>query len=80
MNGFMHFITDPQNLLSIGVGVAVFASVLTLLSSFVGGELLDKRMKAVAERRDELKRRSRQAMKGGVGTTTSLRHSDEGFK
>ena len=79
MNGFMHFITDPQNLLSIGVGVAVFASVLTLLSSFVGGERLDKRM--VAERRDELKRRSRQAMKGGVGSTTAtLRHSDEGFK
>ncbi|MEG0818717.1 type II secretion system protein [Brevundimonas sp. MYb46] len=81
MNGFMHFITDPQNLLSIGVGVAVFASVLTLLNSFMGGERLDKRMKAVAERRDELKRRSRQAMKGGVGsTTTTLRHSDEGFK
>ncbi|MGH6978117.1 MAG: type II secretion system F family protein, partial [Brevundimonas sp.] len=71
MNGFMHFITDPQNLLSIGVGVAVFASVLTLLNSFMGGERLDKRMKAVAERRDELKRRSRQAMKGGVGSTTT---------
>ena len=58
MDGFMRFITDPQNLLSIGVGVAVFASVLTLLSSFVGGERLDKRMKAVGERREELRRRS----------------------
>ena len=49
----------------------------------MGGERLDKRMKAVAERRDELKRRSRQAMKGGAGgpaTTATLRHSDEGFK
>lgn len=75
----MRFITDPQNLLSIGVGVAVFASILTLLGSFMGGERLDKRMKAVAERRDELKRRSRQAIKGGA-SPGSLRHSDEGFK
>ena len=66
MNGLMHFITDPQNLLSIGVGVAVFASVLTLLNSFMGGERLDKRMKAVVERREELRRRSRQAMRGGA--------------
>lgn len=83
MNGFMRFITDPQNLLSIGVGIAVFASVLTLLGSFMGGERLDKRMKAVAERREELKRRSRQAMKGGAGgsaTAATLRHSDGGFK
>lgn len=82
MNGFMRFITDPQNLLSIGVGIAVFASILTLLGSFMGGERLDKRMKAVAERRDELKRRSRQAMKGGATATATatLRHSDEGFK
>jgi tight adherence protein C len=36
MNGFMRFITDPQNLLSIGVGIAVFASILTLLGSFMG--------------------------------------------
>ncbi|MEN5112733.1 type II secretion system F family protein [Brevundimonas diminuta] len=83
MNGFMRFITDPQNLLSIGVGVAVFASVLTLLSSFVdGGPRLDKRMKAVAERREELRRRSRQAMRGGAagGEGASLRQTDDSFR
>jgi tight adherence protein C len=81
MNGFMHFITDPQNLLSLGVGVAVFASVLTLLSSFTGGAALTKRMQAVSERREELKRRSRQAMKAGPASAgPSLRQSDEGFK
>lgn len=82
MNGFMRFITDPQNLLSIGVGVAVFASVLTLLSSFVGGGArLDKRMKAVAERREELRRRSRQAMRGGAGSeASSLRRTDDSFR
>ncbi|AYG94460.1 type II secretion system F family protein [Brevundimonas naejangsanensis] len=83
MNGFMRFITDPQNLLSIGVGVAVFASVLTLLSSFVGGGArLDKRMKAVAQRREELRRRSRQAMRGGApgGEGASLRHTDDSYR
>ena len=81
MNGFMRFITDPQNLLSIGVGVAVFASVLTMLSSFVGGGArLDKRMKAVAERREELRRRSRQAMRGGSGEGSSLRQTDDSYR
>jgi len=82
VNGFMRFITDPQNLLSIGVGVAVFASVLTLLSSFVGGGArLDKRMKAVAERREELRRRSRQAMRSGAGNeASSLRRTDDSFR
>ena len=77
MEGFIRFITDPQNLLSIGVGVLVFATVLTLLSSMTGGVNLDKRMKAVAERRDDLKRRSRASMAAGQG---ALRHTDEGFK
>lgn len=78
MQGFLSFITDVQNLLSIGVGVAVFATVLTLLSSMTGGVKLDKRMKAVSERRDELKRRSRAAIQTGPG---GVRHTeDEGFK
>ena len=77
MEGFIRFITDPQNLLSIGVGVLVFATVLTRLSSMSGGVNLDKRMKAVAERRDDLKRSSRASMAAGQG---ALRHTDEGFK
>ncbi|KQR56414.1 MULTISPECIES: type II secretion system F family protein [Brevundimonas] len=77
MESFIRFITDPQNLLSIGVGVLVFATVVTLLSSMTGGVALDKRMKAVAERRDDLKRRSRANMAGGQG---ALRHTDDGFK
>ncbi|WP_295217858.1 type II secretion system F family protein [uncultured Brevundimonas sp.] len=77
MESFIRFITDPQNLLSIGVGVLVFATVITLMSSMTGGVALDKRMKAVAERRDDLKRRSRANMTGGQG---ALRHTDDGFK
>ena len=77
MESLMRLLTDPQNLLSIGVGVLVFATVLTLLSS-MGGEVdLDKRMKAVSERRDDLKRRSRANIASGQG---GLRHTDDGFK
>ena len=39
----IQFLTDPQNLLSVGVAVAVFATVFTLLSSMGGGVGLDKR-------------------------------------
>ena len=71
------FITDPRNLLSLGVAIAVFATLVTLMGSLGGGVKLESRMKAVALRRDELKRRSRQAMASGPG---GLRHTDEGFK
>jgi len=71
------FLTDPRNLLSLGVAVAVFATLISLMGSMGGGVKLESRMKAVALRRDELKRRSRQAMAAGPG---GLRHTDEGFK
>ncbi len=71
------FLTDPQNLISMLVGVLVFATLFTLLNGMAGGAKLDDRMKAVATRRDELRRRSRQAI--GTGAT-GLRHTDEGFK
>jgi tight adherence protein C len=77
MGQVMGFLTNIQNLLSLGVGVLVFATIVTLVSSFGGGAKLEDRMKAVAVRREELKRRSRQAIAAGPG---GLRHSDEGFK
>ena len=73
------FFTDTQNLLSLGVGVLVFATVITLLGSFGQGAGLESRMKAVAVRRDELKRRSRQAI-AQQGQQGGLRHTDDGFK
>ncbi|CAN5403805.1 type II secretion system F family protein [soil metagenome] len=71
----IEFLTQPLNLLSILVGVLAFATLFTLMSGMGSGAKLENRMKNVAERRDELKRRSRQAMaKDGA-----LRHSDTGF-
>lgn len=78
MEGFIGFMTTPQNLLSILVGVAVFATLFTLLSGLGGDQDLEKRIKRVADQRDELRRRSRAAMQGG--NTPTLRQTDEGFK
>ncbi len=80
MGDVIGFVTNLQNLLSIGVGVLVFATLVTLLGSFSGGAKLENRMKAVASRREELKRRSRQAIAAGNSGPQHLRHSDEGFK
>ncbi len=77
MESMMQAIVEPRNLLSLAVAVLVFATLVTILGSMGGGVKLDERMKAVSVRRDELKRRSRQAMASGQG---GLRHTDDGFK
>lgn len=79
MSDLMAFLTDPQSLLSLVVGVLAFATVLGLLGGLGQGQGLDKRMKAVAERRDELKRRSRQSI-AATASGPGLRHADDGFK
>jgi tight adherence protein C len=77
VESIMQAIVEPRNLLSIAVAVLVFATLATLFGSMGGGVKLDERMKAVSVRRDELKRRSRQAIASGQG---GLRHTDDGFK
>ena len=80
MGDIIGFVTNLQNLLSMGVGVLVFATLVTLLGSLGGEAKLENRMKAVAERREELKRRSRQAIAAQGGGSQNIRHNDEGFK
>jgi tight adherence protein C len=74
------FVTNLQNLLSMGVGVLVFATLVTLLGSLGGEAKLEGRMKAVAVRREELRRRSRQAIASQNSGPQGLRHTDTGFK
>ena len=80
MGDVIGFITNLQNLLSMGVGVLVFATLVTLLGSLGGEAKLEGRMKAVAVRREELRRRSRQAIAAQNSGPQNLRHTDEGFK
>lgn len=54
------FIINPGNLVAICVAILVFLTIMTLGQSLTSGDQLDKRMKAVANRREELRRLSRQ--------------------
>jgi tight adherence protein C len=70
-------LTDPSNLLTGFIALVVFATIITLAAPVMTDRGLENRLKSVANRREELRRRSREAiaLKGG-GT---LRHADEGL-
>ncbi|MGA9657545.1 MAG: type II secretion system F family protein [Asticcacaulis sp.] len=74
MADFAAFIMNPNNLIAGLVALLVFFTIVTLGQSLTSGSQLEKRMKAVATRREELRRLSRQhvAKEGGGG----LRHTD----
>jgi tight adherence protein C len=72
--------SDPTNVLTAFVGVLVFATVITIAGPMMNRSQLEGRMKSVANRREELRLRSRQALankNGGAGGR--LRHTDEGL-
>src|SRR6185437_9850949 len=73
MQDLANFIMTPATLIGAVVAVMVFFAVLTLGRSVTDGDELSKRMKAVATRREELRRLSRQQ----VGKeTSSIRRQD----
>ncbi len=65
MSDFIEFITEPSNLFAVIAAILVFATVMTLSVPALGGNDLDKRIKSVANRREELRRKSREALKEG---------------
>ena len=73
------FLTDPHNLLMGFVAVLSFATFITLASPLMVRSTLESRLNSVANRREELRRRSRAELavdKGSGGG--SLRHVDQG--
>ncbi len=74
----LEIITNPQNILSVIVALGVFATVLTLAAPLMKTDRLETRLKSVANRRDELRRRSRADL-AGRQAAPSLRRTDEGF-
>jgi len=76
MDAFLDLIMDKSNWVTGAVALGVFLTALTLMNGSTQGARLEKRMKAVANRRDELRRRSREAM----ATPGALRQADDGFK
>ena len=73
-------LTDPANVVAAAVALGCFATVMTLAAPALRGDKLDARMKSVATRREELRRKSREALAGprGAKDTNSLRRSDGG--
>ncbi|MGZ8362772.1 MAG: type II secretion system F family protein [Caulobacteraceae bacterium] len=69
-------LVDPKNLLTAFSAVVAFAAVVTVARPWLKTDSLGARMKAVANRREELRRRSREAM---VKDSSTLRHRDESW-
>ena len=74
--GIVTTLTNPANILAAFVGVTTFATVATLTAPMMNRSSLETRLKSVASRREELRRRSREALAKNAST---LRHVDEGF-
>jgi tight adherence protein C len=70
-------LTDPSNLFSAFIAIVVFATIISLASPMLSSNGLEGRLKSVANRREELRRRSREALAQKGGGT--LRHADEGM-
>jgi tight adherence protein C len=60
------FLTDPQMLLMLVSGVLVFATIVTLTSPALGGDEMGKRIKSVQNRREELRRKSREQIEASA--------------
>jgi tight adherence protein C len=73
-------LTNPSNLLTGFIALVVFFTILTLTAPMMKDRGLEGRLKSVANRREELRRRSREAMaQKGASTSSTLRHTDEGL-
>jgi tight adherence protein C len=68
------FVDNPQNLLALVTAAICFGAATTLAAPMMKGDKLEGRLKAVANRREELRRRSREVIREGA-----LRHTDAGF-
>src|ERR1700679_1364946 len=76
---WVQFLTNGDNVIAAVVGVFVFITIYTVVSPAFQQSGLESRLKSVANRREELRRRSREALAGKQGSTPSLRQTDEGI-
>jgi tight adherence protein C len=71
-------LSDPANLVAACAAALSFAAIVTLAAPVLKRDALEGRLKAVATRREELRRRSREAL-ARRGSKEGLRRSDEGL-
>ena len=73
----MGTLLSPENLLTLFTALVAFATVVTLFAPVAGGSRLEGRLRSVASRREELRRRSRKAL--AQRSQSGLRQADEGL-
>ncbi|MDP3740549.1 MAG: type II secretion system F family protein [Hyphomonadaceae bacterium] len=67
---WVKFLTDPVTLASGFAAIASFATVLTLAAPAFSNDKLTSRLKAVSNRREELRKKSRAALEGEAAKKT----------
>lgn len=73
---WVSFLTNPANLAAGLAAVATFATILTIAGPALSTDKLESRLKSVANRREELRKKSRAALDG---ERKSIRRSDTSF-
>jgi tight adherence protein C len=73
-------ITSPANLVAVFVALICFATLMTIITPMFNRSSLETRLKSVSTRREELRRKSREALAvKNQGQSGVLRHADEGL-
>jgi tight adherence protein C len=75
MADIVQILADPANIASAVVAGAAFMAVVTVATPMLASDKLGSRLKAVAERREELRKKSRAQLEKG----RSLRNEDKSF-
>ena len=65
MNAIAETVTNPQFIWAVIAAMMVFATIVTITVPMMGADKLDKRIKSVQNRREELRRKSREALEKG---------------
>ena len=73
-------ITDPANVIAAAAAILSFATIVTVAAPILRRDTLDVRLKAVATRREELRRKSREALAGGARDGGLRRRDDSLYK
>lgn len=79
MESFFRTITDPINIASALAALACFATILTLAAPLMSENKLGSRLKEVAKRREELRKRSRAELNRASLKSPSANQVAQGF-
>jgi tight adherence protein C len=77
--GIVATLVNPDNIVAGVTALVAFATIITIAQPYLTATNLETRLKAVSTRREELRRKSREALASKSSGASSLRHTDEGL-